>query len=70
LALIAQPAFGAFAPAIIGHPPFGAATAAVTVEAGWYKDPSTRYEQRYWDGQKWTEHVHTGGVQSTDPPVA
>ena len=46
------------------------ATAAVTVEAGWYKDPSTRYEQRYWDGQKWTEHVHTGGVQSTDPPVA
>ena len=45
-------------------------TPTVSVKAGWYEDPSKRYEQRYWDGEKWTEHVHTGGVQATDPPVA
>lgn len=34
--------------------------------AGWLADPVSRYEHRYWDGGKWTEHVSTGGVQSTD----
>ena len=41
-----------------------------TVPAGWYADPSGRYELRYWDGNQWTEHVSRGGQQSTDPPVA
>ncbi len=38
--------------------------------AGWYADPSGRYELRYWDGAAWTEHVARGGQQHTDPPVA
>ena len=38
--------------------------------AGWYADPSSRYELRYWDGTQWTEHVSRGGQQFTDPPVA
>jgi len=38
--------------------------------AGWYHDPSGRYELRYWDGAQWTEHVARGGNQYTDPPVA
>jgi hypothetical protein len=42
----------------------------VNVPAGWYADPSGRYELRYWDGQQWTEHVARGGQQYTDPPVA
>jgi hypothetical protein len=46
-----------------------AAPASVT-PAGWYPDPSGRYEMRYWDGVAWTEHVARGGQQYTDPPVA
>jgi hypothetical protein len=38
--------------------------------AGWYADPSSRFELRYWDGSQWTEHVSRAGQQYTDPPVA
>jgi hypothetical protein len=41
-----------------------------SVPAGWYADPSSRFELRYWDGSAWTEHVARGGQQYTDPPVA
>jgi hypothetical protein len=41
-----------------------------TVPAGWYADPSGRFELRYWDGTAWTEHVSRAGQQFTDPPVA
>lgn len=34
--------------------------------AGWHPDPMRRYEHRYWDGAKWTEHVSTGGSRSID----
>jgi hypothetical protein len=46
------------------------ATAATATPAGWYPDPSGRYEMRYWDGDKWTEHVSRQGQTYTDPPVA
>jgi len=42
----------------------------VTTPAGWYPDPSGRYELRYWDGGTWTEHVSRAGQQYTDAPVA
>ena len=42
----------------------------VTTPAGWYPDPSGRFEMRYWDGTAWTEHVSRQGQQFTDPPVA
>ena len=32
---------------------------AAAAPAGWYADPSSRYELRYWDGSQWTEHVLT-----------
>ncbi|GAB2488208.1 phospholipid scramblase-related protein [Jatrophihabitans fulvus] len=35
---------------------------------GWYADPSGKHEQRYFDGTQWTEHVHSHGRQSIDPP--
>jgi hypothetical protein len=35
--------------------------------AAWYADPTRRFELRYWDGTRWTEHVGRGGVVSTDP---
>ncbi len=44
--------------------------AAAVAPAGWYADPSGRYELRYWDGSQWTEHVSRAGQQFTDPPVA
>lgn len=47
-----------------------ATPAESTVPAGWYADPSSRYELRYWDGLAWTEHVSRAGQQFTDPPVA
>ena len=50
--------------------PEPAAAVAPAVPAGWYADPSGRFELRYWDGAAWTEHVARGGQQFTDPPVA
>lgn len=37
------------------------------LKAGWYSDPTGRYEARYWDGQKWTKHVSHYGAVGTDP---
>lgn len=47
-----------------------AAASAGAAPAGWYADPSSRFELRYWDGSQWTEHVSRSGQQYTDPPVA
>ncbi|HEV2888933.1 MAG TPA: phospholipid scramblase-related protein [Frankiaceae bacterium] len=41
--------------------------------AGWYPDPSKQFEQRYWDGTDWTEHVvsqATGQAVSPLTPAA
>ncbi len=37
--------------------------------AGWYPDPFSRYELRYWDGRAWTAHVSTKGRATMDEPV-
>ena len=36
---------------------------------GWYPDPFGRHESRYWDGQRWTEHVASHGRQAVDAPT-
>jgi Protein of unknown function (DUF2510) len=46
-----------------------AASFAPAETSGWHADPSGRFEQRYYDGLRWTEHVSTGGGQSKDWPV-
>ncbi len=38
--------------------------------AGWYADPQGRHEQRYWDGNGWTDHVSDAGTAGTDPVAA
>lgn len=43
-----------------------AATTGVAA-AGWHPDPMGRYDQRYWDGVRWTEHVTKAGAPSIDP---
>jgi hypothetical protein len=35
--------------------------------AGWYVDPTRRFELRYWDGTRWTEHVGRAGGRFVDP---
>ena len=58
------------APAAEPTPEPAAQAAASAAPAGWYADPSGRYELRYGDGGTWTEHVSRAGQQYTDPPVA
>ena len=36
-------------------------------QAGWYPDPMRKFQHRYWDGSRWTEHASTGGEMSIDP---
>ncbi len=54
----------------VGYAVSAGASVTPAVPAAWYKDPSGRYEMRYWNGTAWTEHVARGGQQFTDPPVA
>lgn len=35
--------------------------------ASWHHDPTGRFELRYWDGARWTEHVSRGGSAGIDP---
>ncbi len=35
--------------------------------ASWMADPRGRYELRWWDGSRWTEHVFDRGVAGQDP---
>jgi hypothetical protein len=37
-----------------------------TALAGWYDDPATRHETRYWDGQAWSQHVTDAGLPAVD----
>jgi uncharacterized protein DUF2510 len=40
---------------------------AQSTPAGWYPDPTGQADQRYWDGNAWTDHVSRAGVQGTEP---
>ena len=72
----AAPVYQQYQPAPTYDPaPTPAPTAAPAPAASgpapdWYADPAGRFELRYWDGSKWTEHVSRGGQQFTDPPFA
>jgi uncharacterized membrane protein len=35
--------------------------------AAWHPDPAGKHDHRWWDGQRWTEHVADAGVASVDP---
>lgn len=53
------------APAATGPAPVPAPTAGPA--AGWYPDPSGRFEHRWHDGQRWTANVVTQSQQYHDP---
>lgn len=37
-------------------------------EGGWHPDPLGRWEYRYWNGERWTEHVSWNDRRGIDPP--
>ncbi|MFQ6169968.1 DUF4041 domain-containing protein [Oryzobacter sp. R7] len=39
---------------------------ATNPPAGWHPDPMRRFQHRYWDGARWTEHVSTAGARAID----
>lgn len=38
------------------------------VGPGWYRDPTGQFQLRYWNGNSWTEHVHSESPLLTDSP--
>lgn len=44
----------------------GDTTPRTTSAPGWHRDPTGRFEYRYWDGARWTEHVSRSGARSVD----
>lgn len=51
-----------------GTPPDPRDSVTSAPVAGWYRDPSGRFELRYWDGWAWSEHVASYGAMYLDPP--
>jgi hypothetical protein len=43
------------APTVAGPPP------------GWYADPTTHFDYRYWNGEAWTDHVSRAADVTLDP---
>src|SRR5687768_17033667 len=43
-------------------------TDPVPRESGWFADPESRHELRYFDGARWTAHVADGGIAGVDGP--
>jgi hypothetical protein len=41
----------------------------MNVQSGWNTDPSGRHELRFWDGERWTEHVSDQGRTGVDPSL-
>jgi hypothetical protein len=35
--------------------------------SGWYRDPTERFDHRYWDGHAWTDHASRNGEALVDP---
>jgi hypothetical protein len=44
---------------------------AVATAEGWFRDPSGRHPDRWWDGSAWTQWVRDkpGGTRAEDPPL-
>lgn len=62
---VAEPAGWAVAPQPASQQP--QQVEQPSVPAQWAADPMNRFELRYWDGTRWTEHVSRAGQQYVDP---
>ena len=61
LAIAAKTTKPTMAPAGVGFP------GAPPPPGFWSQDPTGRFQSRYWDGTRWTEHVSDGTITSVDP---
>jgi hypothetical protein len=43
------------------------ATSVPSAPPAWHSDPTAKFQYRYWDGFRWTQHVATDGVNYDDP---
>lgn len=59
--LVAEPVV----PAAVAEPVVPAALPATP--ADWYRDPTGRFQLRWFDGERWTAHVVADGERRTDP---
>lgn len=64
---VVEPAGWAVAPQPVSQQPAVQAVEQPSVPAQWAADPMNRFELRYWDGTRWTEHVSRAGQQYVDP---
>ncbi len=39
-------------------------------DPGWKGDPSSRFEERFWDGEAWTMRTRTAATEHRDPPTS
>jgi hypothetical protein len=44
------------------------AASSAPIWSAWLPDPYRHHALRYWDGERWTEHVSDAGDTKTDPP--
>jgi hypothetical protein len=51
---------------VLAFPPRARRLGMPVGEAQWRRDPTRRHELRWWNGQRWTEHVADGGVVDVD----
>jgi hypothetical protein len=51
-----------------GTTPTGVPSASGPPPPSWNPDPSHHHEVRWWDGERWSEHVMDAGRPSIDPP--
>jgi Domain of unknown function (DUF4328)/Protein of unknown function (DUF2510) len=45
----------------------GAPRTSRAADAGWYADPTGRFDHRYWNGSMWTLHASRAGATVIDP---
>lgn len=68
--VISPPEFEAAKARLLGSPPVLQQSVSPQLPPeGWWPDPSGRFDRRYFDGQRWTEHVTRDAEQRqyTDP---
>lgn len=62
-------------PRPVEGPPDGPAddvrpAATATDDAGWHDDPTGRFDQRWWDGERWTRRIRHHEAVATDATAA
>ena len=54
---------------VVGNRTVPTASPSSLPQAGWFADPTNALQQRYWDGQAWTDQVRVAPPQMGSGPV-